>query len=337
MMRQKAGECTLFLAALLAASVILPPASKGQDSLPPDIETLYDSGQYGQAAEALQAAVKRSPQDASLDYWLGRLLFEVREFSKAIESFERAVKIDTNSSNYHDWLGRAYGRKAEENSHSNMPAALPPARRAHHEFEVAVQLDATNIQAQRDLITFEANAPESLGGGEEHVLERIRALSAVDAAEGTLALADLYATRKKFDQADAEYQKVLESGADRIDRYFEVADYYLDRHDSQHAEEAVDGAAKIASSDRRLSYYRGASLVLAKRDPTVAEKDLRTYIDGVPENSEFPSHASAYEWLGRLYESENEPDLAAEQYRAGLSLDPRNKGLQEALKKLQRR
>jgi predicted Zn-dependent protease len=127
MMRQKAGECTLFLATLLAACVILPPASKGQDSLPPFIETLYDLGQYGQAAEALQVAVKRSPEDASLDYWLGRSLFEVREFSKAIESFERAVKIDTNSSNYHDWLGRAYGRKAEENSHSNMPAALPPA------------------------------------------------------------------------------------------------------------------------------------------------------------------------------------------------------------------
>jgi hypothetical protein len=33
----------------------------------------------------------------------------------------------------------------------------------------------------------------------------------VDAIEGELALADLYASRKKFDQADEEYQKVLES------------------------------------------------------------------------------------------------------------------------------
>ena len=337
MMRKRAGECTLFLAALLSASVLLPPPSKGQDSVAPDIETLYDAGQYRQAAEALQVALKRYPQDASLDYWLGRSLFEICDFSQAIESFERAVKIDVSSSNYHDWLGRAYGRKAEENSHSNMPAALPPARRAHHEFEVAVQLDATNLKAQRDLIAFEANAPETLGGGEEHVLERIRALSAVDANEGTLALADLYATRKKFDQADAEYQKVLESGTDHIDSYFEVADYFLNRRDSEHMEGAVDATAKIAPSDRRLSYYRGVALVLAKQDPTVAEKDLRTYIDGVPENSEFPSHASAYEWLGRLYESKNEPDLAAEQYRAALSLDPQNKGLQEALKKLQRR
>lgn len=97
-MRKKAGECTLFLAALLAASALLPPAFKGQGSLPPDIETLYDSGQYRQAAEALQVALERYPQDASLDYWLGRSLFEVREFSKAIERFERTVKIDTNSS-----------------------------------------------------------------------------------------------------------------------------------------------------------------------------------------------------------------------------------------------
>lgn len=98
-----------------------------------------------------------------------------------------------------------------------MPAALPLARRAHHEFEVAVQLDGRNIKAQRDLIAFTANAPEALGGGEERALEQIRALSAVGATEGMLALADLHAVQKKFDQADAEYQKILASAPDRID------------------------------------------------------------------------------------------------------------------------
>jgi tetratricopeptide (TPR) repeat protein len=177
----------------------------------------------------------------------------------------------------------------------------------------------------------------SLGGGEEHALQQIRALSVLDATEGTLALADLYAVQKKFDQADAEYQKVLESGVDRIDIYFEVADYYRDRSDAERMERATEAAAKIASSDRRLSYYRGVALVLAKGNLAVAEEDLRTYIDSVLENSELPSHASAYEWLGRLYENEDKPDLAAEQFQAALSLDPQNKNLREALKKLQKR
>jgi tetratricopeptide (TPR) repeat protein len=326
---------------LIAPSALLETAvskdSGDSGGLPPDIEALYDAGQYRQAAEVLQSALKRNPQDPFLNYWLGRSLFEIPDFTKAISSFERAVKIEPQNSEYHDWLGRACGRKAEENSHSNMPAALPLARRAHHEFEVAVQLDERNIKAQRDLIAFIANAPGTLGGGEEHALEQIRALSALDPTEGMLALADLYAVQKKFVQADAEYQKILASAPDRVDVYFEIADYYRDRSDSEDIERAVESADRIAPSDSRLHYYRGVALVLAARELATAEENLRAYISNVPENSELPPHASAYEWLGKLYETENKPELAAEQYQAALALDPQNKVVREALKRLQKR
>jgi Tfp pilus assembly protein PilF len=41
------------------------------------------------------------------------------------------------------------------------------------------------------------------------------------------------------------------------------------------------------------------------------------------------------EWLGKLYENEKRPDLAAEQYKAALALDPQNKLAREALKSVQ--
>jgi tetratricopeptide (TPR) repeat protein len=217
-----------------------------------------------------------------------------------------------------------------------MVSALSLARRTHHEFEVAVQLDGTNINARRDLIAFMVNAPGSLGGGEGNALKQIRALSAVDPVEGALALADLYTVQKKFAQASEEYQKVLESAPKRIGEYLEAADYYRDRGDSENMEQAVEGAVKIAPSDRRLSYYRGVALVLENKDSAVAENDLRTYLNTVPDNSEVPTHSSAYEWLGKLYENEKKPDLAAEQYKAALALDPQNKALREALKRLQK-
>jgi tetratricopeptide (TPR) repeat protein len=210
------------------------------------------------------------------------------------------------------------------------------ARRAHHEFEVAVQLDANNIKAQRDLIAFTASAPRTLGGGEQHALEQIRALSAVDVTEGMLAVADLFSVQKKFDKADGKYQKVLASSPDRIDVYFEIADYYRDQRDSEAMKQVVEWADRIAPSDSRLNYYRGVALVLAAREPAAAEENLRTYISYVPENSELPSHASAHKWL-QLYENENKPDLAAEQYQAALAFDPRDKAAREALKKLQKR
>lgn len=323
------------LVATAAAANAARAFPAGLDSPPPNIATLYAAGQYRQAAETLQAAVERNPKDASLQYWLGRCFFELYDFSNAIASLERAVSLDPDRSEYHDWLGRACGRKADQNSHSNMASALSLARRTHSEFKTAVQLNGTSIQARRDLIAFMANAPPNLGGGEEHAMEQIRALSAVDPVEGDLALGDLYTVRKKFDEASGEYQKVLESTSNRIDNYFEVADYYRDRGDSQKMSQAVEAAATISPSDRRLSYYRGVALVLEKLDPETAEKDLLTYIDTVPDNSELPTHSSAYEWLGELYENEGRREWAAEQYKAGLTLDPQNKNLKRALKRLQ--
>jgi tetratricopeptide (TPR) repeat protein len=310
---------------------------RGVDGLPPEIGALYAAGQYHQATDALQALAQRNPADAVIQYWLGRNLFEIRDFGRAISSFERAVSLDAGRSEYHDWLGRACGRKADESSHSNMALALSMARRTHHEFEIAVQLDATNIDAQRDLIEFMANAPGNLGGGENHALDQIHALSAVDPVEGMLALADLYAVRKKFEQAGTQYQKILESAPNHIDAYFEAADYYRDRGDAEHMEQAVEAASKVDPSDRRLSYYSGVALVLENKDPASAEKDLRTYIDTVPDNSEIPGHSSAYEWLGKLYENEGNTNLAAEQFKASLALDPQNKALREELNKLMKR
>jgi len=145
----------LVLTALLAAVLAARPANALRaeiDALPTDMQTLYDAGHYRQAAEALQAEVKRNPKDAGLYFWLGHYLFDLRDFSRSISSFERAVALDAGRSEYHDWLGRACGRKADESSHSNMGLALSMARRTHHEFEAAVQLDATNISALREAL-----------------------------------------------------------------------------------------------------------------------------------------------------------------------------------------
>jgi tetratricopeptide (TPR) repeat protein len=304
--------------------------------LPPAIESLYNAGSYSQAAEALEAFVAQSPKDTSLYYWLGRCHFELHDFNHAISDWERTVALDPGRSEYHDWLGRAYGRKAEGEGRSKMTSALSLARRTHHEFETAVQLDPKNIDAQRDLISFMADAPAELGGGEQHAMEQIKALSAVDPVEGALALADFYADRKKFEQADTQYQKILASHPNRADAYFEIEDYYLARGDSDHLEQAIQAAAKLAPSDRRLSYYRGVALVLAKKDPAVAEKELRTYIATVPDNSEVPAHSSAYQWLGKLYENEKNPEFAVDAYSTALTLDPQNKAVQQALKRLQK-
>src|SRR5271169_629326 len=98
----------LVLAVLLASVFGGSPArasATGLDSIPPAIETLYNAGQYQQAAEALQAAVAQNPKKPSFYYWLGRCYYEIRHFNGAISNWERAVALDPDRSEYHDWLG----------------------------------------------------------------------------------------------------------------------------------------------------------------------------------------------------------------------------------------
>ena len=64
---------------------------------------------------------------------------------------------------------------------------------------------------------------------------------------------------------------------------------------------------------------------------------LKSYLATVPDNSDLPPHASAREWLGKLYESQGRFSEAAEEYRLSLALDPHNKEVEEDLKRVQKK
>jgi tetratricopeptide (TPR) repeat protein len=247
------------------------------------------------------------------------------------------VTLEPNLSEYHDWLGKAYGRKAEEVNRFSAFSSISLARKAHREFEAAVRLDAGNLEAQRDLIRYLLNAPGIVGGSWGAAEQRVHALAALDPVEGALAQAELYASHKKFDEASQEYQKILEMMPSRIGVYFEIAEYYCDRGDGTDMSDAVEKGAMLAPSDHRLDYYRGIALILADQDDADAEKDLRHYLETVPDNANVPSHSIGHEWLGRLYQREGQLDRAAQEYQAAMISDPRNKQASEALKALQRR
>ena len=334
-------QITLFLvlAAFSAASLIIAPpcVNAAVRELPGDIERLYNGGLYRQAAEALTAAIQREPQESSLHYWLGRCFYELRDYNRAVSSLERAIALEPDRSDYHDWLGKSYGRKAEEANRFTPFTSISLAHKTRREFETAVRLDANNLEAQRDLIRYLMNAPGIVGGSEQAAEQRVHALSAVNSIEGELAQAELLASRKKFDEANQQYRKILNLKPDRIGVYFEIAEYYRDRGDAGQMSEAVEAGALLAPSDHRLDYYRGIALILGNRNQGEAEKDLHHYLDTVPDNDNVPSHSTTHEWLGKLYDKEGQLDRAAQEYRAALILDPRNKQASEALKALQKR
>jgi tetratricopeptide (TPR) repeat protein len=338
MMRQLANpfleRAAAIMGLLLVLAVALPLRAAVEDDLPPALVLLQNTGRYEQLAEALEKAVEEQPQSAALHYWLGRSFYELRNYDGAEDSLDKATELAPNHSEYFDWLGKATGRKAQR---ANPFSAMSLARKTHRSFETAVRLSPTNVEAQRDLIRYLLNAPGFLGGGEDKALQQIQALSVVNGVDGMLARAEYYASRKKFDLASAEYQKVLQTDLRRVGVPMEIAEYYRDRGDAANMQAAVERATKVRPDDPRLEYYRGVALVLARRDAPSAETHLRRYLQVVPNGSEVPSHSSAHEWLGKLYEAQGKRDEAAAEYEMTISLDPRNQEARKALDRIRKR
>ncbi len=299
-----------------------------------DAQKDYNAGRYNRAVDALNNAIAKSPEDASLYFLLGQSYYQLRQFMRALTTLEHAVLLSPKQSDYHDWLGKAYGRKAEE---SVFLSAMSWARKTHREFEIAVELSPQNLEAQRDLIRFEMNAPGIAGGGDDKALKHIEALEKIDALQGQLARGEFLATKKRFPEADAAFAKILESNSDRVGVYFEVGDYYRDRQNADKLAETVAMAERLDADDRRLKFYKGILLVMQGKSAGEAELSLKSYLATVPENSDLPPHAAAREWLGKLYDSQGRFSEAAEQYRLSLSLDPKNKAVEEELKKAKAR
>jgi tetratricopeptide (TPR) repeat protein len=313
--------------------LLAPAGHAAQDALA-EAQHEYNTGQYHHSVDTLTAAMAKSPDDPALHFLLGQTYFQLREYPRALASFERCVQLLPRNSQYHNWLGKAYGRRAEESIFFN---ALGLARKTHREFEVAVELDPSNFEAQRDLIRFEMLAPGIVGGGDDKAQKHIDDLEKIDAVQGQLARGEFFSVKKKFSEADAVFAKLLESGSTRIGVYFEVADYYRDRQYEAKMGEAVAAAGRIDPDDRRMKYYRGVHLVMAGKKPDEAETLLKSYLNTVPDNADLPSHASTLEWLGKLRENLGKYSEAAEDYRVSLTLDPHNKTVEEAYKRVQKK
>jgi tetratricopeptide (TPR) repeat protein len=299
-----------------------------------DAQREYNAGHYHRVVDALTNEIAKSPNEAQLHFLLGQCYYQLHDYTRALTSLERTVQLVPGQSEYHDWLGKAYGRKAEQ---SGFLSAIGWAKKTHKEFEIAVQLQPSNLEAQRDLIRYEMNAPGIVGGGDDKALKHIANLEKIDSVQGQLARGEFFATKGRTREADEVFAKILESNSDRAGVYIEVADYYRDRQNADKMGEAIDAAARIDADDRRLRFYRGIFLVMKGKDPTEAESLLKAYLATVPDNADLPSHSTAREWLGKLFENQGKFSEASSQYRDSLSLDPHNKSAEDALKRVEKK
>jgi tetratricopeptide (TPR) repeat protein len=290
----------------------------------------FNAGNYTAAISTLQATAAQNASSAAAAYWLGRSYYEIFDYDSAIAQLERAASLDPKNSLYRQWLGRADGGKADRDRSFSM------AKKVKKEFQQAVALDPSNVAARRDLEEYCLDAPWIAGGSKSEALDQVNAIAALDPIQGHLARALYYREGKKLDDAESEIRQVLSAKPNTADPYFESADFFAARNQATDVQTAVQSAARVTPSDPRLAFYRGVAGVLANANLSVADEDLKAYLASTPQRSDWPSHATARKWLGRLYEAQGKTAEAAEQYRAALRLEPKNKDARARLEGLEK-
>jgi tetratricopeptide (TPR) repeat protein len=279
----------MFLNTLLLAFVLMSPATERQAVQL--AQSHFEAGNYAEAVKTLTAAHATAPQDPAIDYWLARSYYEQQNYDKAVTFAEEAVRLSTQNAEYHRWLGRAYGAKAEQ-SHS-----FSLARKVKQAFEAAVNLAPWNIDARRDLMQYLVEAPWIVGGDKDKAQQQVASISKLDPIEGRLARAAFLSTEKKWKDAETEYLAVVDQHPPRIEPYMEAAEFFARRKDANNLVHVLDNAGRIKGQDPRLDFYRAVALVLRRTDLSNAETLLQSYIDKVPQRSDYPSHNQAQTWL----------------------------------------
>lgn len=290
----------------------------------------FSSGNYTAAIKTLQSAATQDSNNAEVQFWLGRCYYELRDYDNAIAAAEKSVAIDPKNSTYHQWLGTIYGGKADRDR------SFSYARKVKKEFEEAVRLNPSNVEARRDLEQYLMEAPWVVGGNKDEARNQVTAIEGLDPIQGHLARADFDLESKKPELAEKEYREVLAAKPKSIEPYFDVITFFIHQNKPADLEAAIQAAAQVAPNDPRLAYYRGVLGVLSSKDIPRAEEYLKSYLASSPDRSDWPSHAAAREWLGRLYEAQGKRAEAAEQYRAALQLDPGRKEAKSRLEKLEK-
>ena len=288
---------------------------------------LFNARKY---AEAQAALLPQGQTDATAAFYLGRVEMEYSDSDKAADWFERAVALNPKSAVYYDWLARAYGTQAEHTSKFRLPFL---ARKLKNALDTGLGLDSDNLDIRDDLIVYYTRAPGLLGGSKEKALEMVAEIKKRNTYRGSLAAANLCAATKDTACAERQLQAMATTYPDSANVYASLAAFYTNQKQFDKAFAVLEERLRVRPNEPITLYQVGRTASLSGENLDHGEQALKAYLAGpIPERGPEPAHA--HYRLGTIYEKKGAKDLAREEYRTALQLNPRHQEARKALANL---
>jgi len=229
------------------------------------------------------------------------------------------------------WLGRAYGEKAD---HSSFFVATGLAKKVRSEFEAAVRIDPSNVEARADLAEFYVEAPGIIGGGMDKAATQAQELASLDPAQAHLVRAQMAEKDNDQPAAEREFRAAIQASSGKPGTWMDLAQFYRRTNRFDEMQAAVQRATS-AQESQHVVLTAAEVLIRTQRDLPAAAALLRRYLasDTVEDAPAFKAHYL----LGSLLEQQGDTRGAAQEYRNALSLARDFSLAQDALKRLDRR
>lgn len=257
---------------------------------------LFNQRKAAEAQKAFEALAAADPKDAEAQFYLGRLALQRNDHEKAVSILEKALALAPNDARIHLRLGDAYGISAQK---AGFLSKMSLAGKCRTSYEKAVELDPKSLDARFSLMGYYQQAPGIVGGGMDKAHAQAQEIKKLDELRGRQAVAGLYLAEKKYAEAFAEFDAVLQGKPDDYSALFQVG---------------------------RVAAISGQQL-----DRGLAS--LRRCLAATPPEGQ-PGHAAAHWRIGNILEKQNDKAAARAAYEAALKVDPKFPQAIESLKKL---
>jgi cytochrome c-type biogenesis protein CcmH/NrfG len=279
-------------------------------------EKMLDQGRVDLAIGVLKDQLRSQPNNAEAYNLLCRVYLMADKWDPAVSACERAVKLNPDNSQYHLWLGRTYGEKAQ---HVSALRAAHVAGQVRDEFETAVRLNPSSVDARDDLADFYLEAPWVVGGGEKKAQAQAEEIQKLEPAQAHLLRARIAEKKKDFDTAETEIKQALQDSRGAAGPWMSLANLYRRTGRFGEMEQAIERATAPSLKRPDVLTRAAEMLIQSNRNLNGAQNLLQRYLSS-PNPSEDAPVFKAHYLLGTLLEQKGQPEQAITEYQAALAL-----------------
>jgi tetratricopeptide (TPR) repeat protein len=316
--------------ALLPVSAALVVAALSADAqCTPPVQKLVNDQKYDEARVEAQALIAKNAADDAALHCMGRVYAAMDKPGEAAEWFEKAIKANDKVSAHHLWLGNSIGEQAQ---HANKLKQPFMARRIKSEFERAVDLDPTSIDARHGLIQFYSQAPGVMGGSLDKAKDQAHEIEKLNAMRGHLEMAQLLETKDKdLVAAEREFVAALGAAPDSTPAYNNLAQFYRRQKKYPEAIAIYERLLKAKPDALNAHLNIGYNLALSGQNLDRGEREIKEWLAEPPKDAPQVNFGFAHYVLGMIYDRQSKKDAARAEYQSALALNPKNTDAKKAL------